>query len=122
MAARAAWWYSDEALTTMGAVLRTVHYQGVLAILWGVLGLAGILYGKKVRSRAMWRAGAALLAVDMIKLLILDLNRAATLTRILAFLVLGGLFLLIGWAAPLPPKEEADERNAEPTEGGGEGA
>lgn len=122
MAARAAWWYSDEGLTTMGAVLRTAHYQGVLAILWGVLGLAGILYGKRVRSRAMWRAGAALLAVDMIKLLILDLNRAATLTRILAFLVLGGLFLLIGWAAPLPPKEEADERNAEPTEGGGEGA
>lgn len=122
MAARAAWWYSDEALTTMRAVLRTAHYQGVLAILWGVLGLAGILYGKRGRSRAMWRAGAALLAVDMIKLLILDLDRAATLTRILAFLVLGGLFLLIGWAAPLPPKEESDERNLEPTEGGGEGA
>jgi uncharacterized membrane protein len=35
-----------------------------------------------------------------------DLNRAETLTRILAFLVLGGFFLLIGWAAPLPPKEK----------------
>ena len=42
----------------------------------------------------------------MIKLLVVDLSNAATLVRIVAFLVLGGLSLLIGWVAPLPPKEE----------------
>ena len=49
----------------------------------------------------------------MVKLLIVDLSRSATLTRIFAFLVLGGLFLLIGWAAPLPPRETAADRGKE---------
>lgn len=113
-AARGTWWYSSEIFYGMRDVLRTAQYQGVIAILWGVLGLAGIMYGQKTRNRLLWRMGAGLLAVDMLKLLLIDLNRAATLTRILAFLVLGGLFLLIGWSAPLPPKatgESEDETN-----------
>lgn len=113
VAARAAWWYSDEAFTSIWMVLRTSHCQGIIAILWGVLGLAGILQGKRLRSRSLWRAGAGLLAADMVKLLLVDLNRSATLTRIFAFLVLGGLFLLIGWAAPLPPRETAADRGKE---------
>ena len=106
MAARGTWWYTSAIYYDIWSVLRTPHCQGVIAILWGVLGLAGILRGQKLRDRLLWRMGAGLLAVDLFKLLLIDLNRAATLTRILAFLVLGGLFLLIGWAAPLPPKEE----------------
>lgn len=113
VAARAAWWYSDEACTSIWMALRTSHCQGIIAILWGVLGLAGILQGKRLRSRSLWRAGAGLLAADMVKLLLVDLNRSATLTRIFAFLVLGGLFLLIGWAAPLPPRETAADRGKE---------
>ena len=113
VAARAAWWYSGEAFTSIWMVLRTSHCQGIVAILWGVLGLAGILQGKRLRSRSLWRAGAGLLAADMVKLLLVDLNRSATLTRIFAFLVLGGLFLLIGWAAPLPPRETVADQGKE---------
>ena len=113
VAARAAWWYSDEACTSIWMALRTSHCQGIIAILWGVLGLAGILQGKRLRSRSLWRAGAGLLAADMVKLLLVDLNRSATLTRIFAFLVLGGLFLLIGWAAPLPPRETVADQGKE---------
>lgn len=113
VAARAAWWYSDEAFSSIWMALRTSHCQGIIAILWGVLGLAGILQGKRLRSRSLWRAGAGLLAADMVKLLIVDLSRSATLTRIFAFLVLGGLFLLIGWAAPLPPRETAAHQGKE---------
>jgi uncharacterized membrane protein len=76
--------------------------------LWGVLGVSAILLGQKTRRRALWTAGARLLAIDMVKLLLVDLNKAATLTRIMAFLVLGGLFFLIGWAAPLPPQKTGD--------------
>ncbi len=111
VATRGTWWYTNAVYYDIWSVLRTPHCQGVIAILWGILGLAGILRGQKLRDRLLWRMGAGLLAVDMIKLLLFDLNRAATLTRILAFLVLGGLFLLIGWAAPLPPKK--DEEKAE---------
>lgn len=109
IAARVAWWYSDESYSSILAVLKAPHFQGIIAILWGVWGLAGILQGKRTGNRQLWHAGAGLLVVDMLKLLFVDLNHSTTLTRILAFLVLGGLFLLIGWAAPLPPKETAAE-------------
>lgn len=105
IAARAAWWYSGDSYSSIWEVLKSPHYQGIAAILWGILGLAGILRGKQTGSRPLWHAGAGLLAVDMVKLLFVDLNHSTTLTRIIAFLVLGGLFLLIGWAAPLPPRE-----------------
>ena len=113
VAARGTWWRLGEGYFSLWSVMGTAHYQGVIAILWGVLGLLAILYGQRSRNRTLWRLGAGLLAVDMFKLLLIDLNRVATLTRILAFLVLGGLFLLIGWAAPLPPKKSDDEINVE---------
>ena len=115
VAARSTWWYLGVSYSSIWDAMRTPHYQGVIAILWGMLGLGAILYGQKTQDRPLWRLGALLLALDMGKLLLVDLNRAATLTRILAFLVLGGLFLLIGWAAPLPPKPQGtrDETAAE---------
>ncbi|MDR1979231.1 MAG: DUF2339 domain-containing protein [Synergistaceae bacterium] len=119
-AARGTWWYWDVSpVYNLWDVARTPHCQAVIAILWGILGLGGILGGQKTRRRVLWSAGAGILAVDMLKLLLIDLNRAATLTRILAFLVLGGLFLSIGWVAPLPPKEDgtrdaANEPKKEP--------
>ncbi|MDR1874874.1 MAG: DUF2339 domain-containing protein [Synergistaceae bacterium] len=119
VAARGTWWYlAATPFYSLWDVVRTSHFQAVAAILWGVLGLGAIFLGKKTRNRALWRTGAELLAADMLKLLLVDLNRAATLTRILAFLVLGGLFLLIGWAAPLPPMGDEKNDAAEPEEGG----
>ena len=106
VAARMTFWYWDAPPYDLWRVFITPHCQAAIAIIWGVIGLCAILRGKKRRSRVMWSVGAGLLAVDMIKLLMLDLRGAATLTRVLAFIVLGGLFILIGWAAPLPPKEE----------------
>jgi uncharacterized membrane protein len=113
MALRGTWHYLAPSSASMWEAARTAHGQAVIAILWGVLGLGAILYGQKTRSRDLWQVGAGLVGVDMLKLLLVDLHRAATLTRILAFLVLGGLFLLIGWAAPLPPKENKNESRRE---------
>ena len=106
VAIRLTFWYWDAPPYNLWRVFATPHCQSITAIMWGVFGLWAILRGKGKRSRVMWSAGAALLAMDMIKLILVDLRGAATLTRVVAFLVLGGLFILIGWAAPLPPKEE----------------
>jgi uncharacterized membrane protein len=105
-AARMVFWYWSMPSYDPWRVFFTPQCQAVVAIMWGILGLWAILYGQKIRSRVVWSAGAGLLAVDMLKLLLVDLRGAATLTRVVAFLVLGGLFMLIGWLAPLPPKEE----------------
>ena len=105
-AARAAFWYWGAPPYNLWYEFTTPHAQAIAAIVWGVIGLWAILYGKKTGSRPMWRTGTGLLAADLLKLLLVDLHGAPTLTRVLAFLILGGLFLLIGWIAPLPPKEE----------------
>jgi uncharacterized membrane protein len=106
VAMRGTWHYLAVSSASLWDVAHTAHGQAVIAILWGAQGLGAILCGQKMRSRKLWYAGTGLVAIDMIKLLLVDLNRVETLTRILAFLVLGGFFFLIGWAAPLPPKEK----------------
>ena|GEM_PF-1810846 len=107
VAIRASWHYWGETpYYRVWEVFFTTSCQAIIAIFWGFLGLFAILYGQKTRSRDLWRAGAILLSADVIKLLFIDLRGSETLVRIVAFLVLGGLYLLIGWIAPLPPKEE----------------
>ncbi|MDR3255435.1 MAG: DUF2339 domain-containing protein [Synergistaceae bacterium] len=91
------------------------YFQGFLAILWGLAALALIFCGKMYFERTLWAMGAGLLVFDIAKLLLVDLKNSATVVRIFAFLLLGGLFLLIGWIAPLPPKR------AEPPEISGDG-
>jgi uncharacterized membrane protein len=81
------------------------HFQGIIAILWGTMSFACIFGGKKYASRPLWFTGAGLLVLDILKLLTIDLGNSATVIRICAFLLLGGFFLFIGWAAPLPPAD-----------------
>ena len=107
VAVRLSWHYWPLGLPyNFWDIFHTPHCQAVIAIFWGILGLSAILYGQKTRSRELWYMGAGLLAADILKLFLVDLSGAETLVRVVAFLVLGGLFLLIGWIAPLPPKEE----------------
>ncbi|MDR1514262.1 MAG: DUF2339 domain-containing protein [Synergistaceae bacterium] len=107
VAARTAWeWFGET--VSMGHVARAPYFQGITAILWGFTALALIQCGKKYSNRYLWFTGAALLAADIAKLLLVDLRNSATVIRILAFLLLGGLFLLIGWISPLPPKDMRD--------------
>jgi uncharacterized membrane protein len=103
IAARAALHYFGETVR-WGRMTGAPYFQGLLAMLWGFTALALIYCGKRYGSRVPWFMGAALLALDIAKLLLVDLSNAATVIRIFAFLLLGGFFLLIGWIAPLPPK------------------
>jgi uncharacterized membrane protein len=103
IAARAALHYFGETVR-WGRMTGAPYFQGLLAMLWGFTALALIYCGKNHAGRVPWFMGAALLTLDIAKLLLIDLRNAATVIRIFAFLLLGGFFLLIGWIAPLPPK------------------
>ena len=59
------------------------------------------------------RAGAAFLVGAAIKLLLLDFGSLGQLANILAVIAAGGVFLLVGWLAPMPPARGSDEK-AEP--------
>jgi uncharacterized membrane protein len=60
----------------------------------------------------VWIGGAGLLAVVVLKLLLVDLSGIGTVARIVSFMGVGGLMLLIGYLAPLPPAA-GDEQEAQ---------
>jgi uncharacterized membrane protein len=112
VAARSALYYFDEHVS-WGYMSRAPYFQGIIAIIWGLASLAYIFCGKRYGSRPLWFIGAGLLALDILKLLMIDLRNSATIIRIFVFLLLGGFFLLVGWAAPLPPAAVSRDKREE---------
>ncbi|MDL2317042.1 DUF2339 domain-containing protein [Desulfovibrio sp. OttesenSCG-928-A18] len=114
------WLHSVIARTTqfyaevpMFAVWGQSLFQSLLTVLWGLSGMAGIIVGNKKGLRLLWVAGASLVGLDAVKLFLLDFADKDTLFRIISFFVMGGVFLLIGLLAPLPPAQSAqrEEKN-----------
>lgn len=124
-----AWWWALAAasfmvLTTM--LLRTIHHavgvdfnpralasstvvQAALSIFWGLLALAAMVAGARRGLRIVWLAGAALLAVVLAKMFLVDLSRTATVARIVSFIGVGVLMLVIGRFSPVPPARRPAE-------------
>ncbi|MDR0549364.1 MAG: DUF2339 domain-containing protein [Deltaproteobacteria bacterium] len=111
--ARAALLIFDETVR-LTALNATPNFNSFLALTFGVFGLTLILLGKFRGNRWTWLIGACVLTVDAIKLLALDLRFSPTLVRIIAFMILGVLFILIGWFAPLPPRSPKPDNLTEP--------
>src|SRR5882757_6007140 len=74
-----------------------------LSILWTSAALALMLIGRRKMERGFWLAGAALLAVVVGKLFLVDLANTGTVARIVSFLGVGVILLIIGYVAPVPP-------------------
>jgi uncharacterized membrane protein len=102
------------------ALLRTVHHwagvpfepepllgstlvQTSLSIFWTVLALTMMLAATRNSARIVWLTGAALLAVVIAKLFLVDLSHIGTVERIVSFVGVGLLMLVIGYFSPLPP-------------------
>lgn len=73
-----------------------------LSVGWTLLALVLMLRGHLLAHRLRWQAGAALLAVVLVKLFLVDLADAGSLSRIVSFITVGGLTVLIGVKAPMP--------------------
>lgn len=73
-----------------------------LSVGWTLLALVLMLRGHLLAHRLRWQAGAALLAVVLLKLFLVDLADAGSLSRIVSFITVGGLTVLIGIKAPMP--------------------
>jgi uncharacterized membrane protein len=78
--------------------------QTALAVFWTVAALGLMAVAARRGLRPVWFAGAALLALVLAKLFLVDLAGAGTVARIISFLVVGGLMLVIGYFSPLPPR------------------
>ncbi|MBX3604392.1 MAG: DUF2339 domain-containing protein [Piscinibacter sp.] len=80
--------------------------QTGLTLLWSSIALALMWFAARRALRAPWVAGASLLAVVVLKLLLIDLSGSGTVTRIVSFIGVGVLMLVIGYVAPLPAAKE----------------
>ncbi len=85
------------------AVVGSTLVQTSLSIFWTVLALLTMLAATRRGSRPVWITGAALLAVTIVKLFVIDLARVGTVERIVSFVGVGLLTLVIGYFSPLPP-------------------
>ncbi len=89
------------------SMLQSQFVQTGLAILWSVTGLSCMLFGNKRHNRGVWIAGAIVMAAVVIKLFMFDLANTGTVERIVSFISVGGLLLVVGYFAPVPPAKDS---------------
>jgi len=88
------------------AMVDSTLVQSALSICWAFLALTTMLVATRIKMRAVWLAGAALLVVDVAKLFLVDLSSVGTVERIISFVGVGLLMLVLGYFSPLPPAAE----------------
>lgn len=86
------------------ALLASMLVQASLSIIWAIAALTLMIAGHAYRQRHLWIVGAALIAVVVGKLFLVELLNTGGLPRIVSFIGVGALLLIIGYFAPLPPR------------------
>lgn len=90
------------------ALFQSMLVQAGLSIVWTLIALALMLFGHLRVRRELWLVGAALIALVVAKLFFVELGNRGGLERIVSFIGVGVLLLVVGYFAPLPPRQ-ADE-------------
>jgi len=98
------------------ALLSTGLAQTSLSVTWSVLGVIGWVLGSRRGHRGLWLAGAVLMGVVLAKLLLIDRGNLGNGLGIASFIAYGLLCTVVGYIAPVPPRQHAttDEAEAEP--------
>ncbi|MET3132909.1 putative membrane protein [Oxalobacteraceae bacterium GrIS 1.11] len=93
------------------AMLASQFVQAMLSLVWSVSALLVMRRAAQSRARTPWGMGAALLALVVAKLFLIDLSSVGSIGRIVSFVGVGALMLVIGYLAPFPsqPASPADE-------------
>ena len=79
--------------------------QTGLTLLWTASALVVMWLAARRSARLPWMVGAALLVAVVAKLMLVDLDGAGSVTRIVSFIGVGALMLVIGYVAPPPARE-----------------
>jgi uncharacterized membrane protein len=87
--------------------IQSTLVQSSLSIFWTLLALTAMLVATRKRFRTAWLVGAALMAVVIAKLFLVDLSRTGSVERIVSFVGVGLLMLVVGYFSPLPPAKES---------------
>lgn len=93
----------------MEPMFESSFFQTSITIVWTVTAFAVMGLASRLSQRELWFTGAALLAVVVIKLFIIDLSDLGTIATIISFMSVGILMLVIGYITPVPPKSLSSE-------------
>lgn len=96
------------------AMLSTSLAQTSLTVAWSVLGVIGWVLGSRRGQRTLWLAGAVLMGVVLLKLLLVDRGNLGDALGIASFIAYGLLCTVVGYFAPVPPRR-ADPAPAQET-------
>jgi len=92
-----------------------MNWPTLVSLLWASIGAALTIWARRIGSRVLWTAGAVFLVGAAVKLLLLDFGSLGQLANILAVIAAGGVFMLVGWLAPMPPApQKPPERSPAP--------
>ncbi len=84
------------------ALFASQFVQAMLSLVWSGTALLLMRHGAKRTQRGPWLYGAALLALVVGKLFLVDLSNVGGVERIISFLGVGALMVGIGYIAPYP--------------------
>ena len=85
------------------ALQNSMLVQSSLSIVWGVIAIGLMLIAHRSGTRWIWMTGAALVAVVVGKLFLVELAAHGSVERIVSFIAVGLLLLLVGYFAPRRP-------------------
>jgi uncharacterized membrane protein len=118
----AIWWINGVFLRTLAlvggvpwsydALWESAFIQTSIAIAWTAAALVCMWLAARGARRVLWFCGAGALALVIAKLFLVDSARTSGLGRAVAFIGVALLILLIGYVAPLPPRDRPREEAA----------
>lgn len=79
--------------------------QGVLSVLWALAGVVAWVRGSRRGHWPLWVAGATLMGLVLLKLVLVDRLYLGNLYGIGAVLTVGLLLVVVGYLAPSPPRQ-----------------
>lgn len=94
---------------SLDAIWDSRWIQAILALIWTVSALTCMIWSTRHQHRQLWIAGAVILGMAIIKLLLVDSGRGGGLARAIAFIGVSLLVLVVGYFSPLPPKNGEEE-------------
>lgn len=94
------------------SLLSTSLAQTSLTVVWSVLGVLGWVIGSRRGHRSLWLAGAVLMGVVLVKLILVDRGNLGDALGIASFIAYGLLCTVVGYLAPAPPRAQTEEAAA----------
>jgi uncharacterized membrane protein len=80
--------------------------QASLTVAWSLVGVSAWVLGSRRRDRQLWGAGAVLMGIVLLKLLLVDRSYMGNVAGIVSFMAVGLLLVGVGYLAPSPPRRE----------------